>query len=186
MMIKFIFCLILLITQTTVYSQHKNKVLPPPPPPKKVVENNPVLEILKKQKSTDAFVWQIDADTILLPKSVYKETIEEFGGKDFFDELSDNAIIRRSLTVDTVKLKKEEIEKKDIDSSIGSSYFELLTYKITVKKDIVIFENNETKIKEKFKVFLDKKKTKILYLQSLSSKKIYRPGEFEGATPMGL
>lgn len=187
--IKIACCIILAIIQTTAYSQQKKKTLTRPKvmegPPEKFDSNNPLVKILKKQKIEDAFVWEINADTLLVPKTVYKEIIEELGGTSYYsNQLSDRVVIRQSATADTVALKKIEIknDNDNIISPILSSYLKLTTYTITIKNDIILFVDDKTKKEEKFKAFLNKEKTKILYLKNIKSNKIYSPGKFEGPT----
>lgn len=191
--VKIGFCIIFGIIQTTAYTQQKKKVLSRPKiavlpsPPEKFDNNNPLVKILKKLNSTDAFIWEMNADTLLAPKTVFKEIIEELGGTSYHSkELIDRAVIRQSSTVDTVKIKKIE-NKEENDNIIGpisSMYLKLSTYTIIVKKDIIIFVDDKTKKEEKFKAFLNKEKSKILYLKNLNSNNIYLPGEFEGPSPM--
>ncbi len=189
--VKIGICLILVIIQTSVCAQKKKKSLSPPKiavlksPPEKFDNNNPLVKILKNHEYTDAFVWEINADTLLAPKSVYKEIIEELGGiSNDTNQLIDRAIIRQSSTADAVTLKKVKNNDDNIIGPILSSYLKLNAYTIMVKDDIIIFENIKTKEQEKFKAFLDKEKTKILYLKSLKSNKIYLPGQFQGPTIM--
>ncbi|KUJ59745.1 hypothetical protein AR687_21305 [Flavobacteriaceae bacterium CRH] len=173
--------------QISVCAQQKKKTYLRPKimklPPEKFDSNNPLVKILKEQQFSDSFVWEINADSLLVPKTVYKEIIEELGGASYYtDELSDRVVIRQSATVDTVKLKKidNKNQEENVIGPILSSYLKLTTYTITIKNDIIIFVDDKTKKEEKFKAFLNKQKDKIIYLKNIKSNKIYSPGKFEG------
>lgn len=195
-MMKKLLVIIFIFSLTSVFAQQdkpKKKPLkrPPPPPKRFILPPPPVKQTLSLSpdpaKLTDeeaiklilhpyysmkpvkpaerylpVFLWKINEDTMLPPKTLYEE----------FVDLSGNGRIIRHFTEDSVEIKKDTAPK------ISTTIANYADCSVDVANDILILTNNKNKEVERFKAFLDKKKERILRIQSLKTGKFY---EYEKA-----
>ncbi|MBB2147512.1 hypothetical protein [Pedobacter gandavensis] len=142
---------------------------------KVLVAASPILKLIDQAARTSplAFVWQLNADTLVKSGDIFRELIE-FDGAD--------ATFRKAMVIDTVTLKKSSKADYDVKQNFYTFSTSLATYDISQQKGkpILIFLNPATKDQQYFKVFLDKAGKNILKIQSLSTKRIYLPTAFEG------
>lgn len=138
---------------------------------------SPILKLIDKaaEESPLAFVWQLNADTLVKEKDLFRELIEFDGG---------GATFRRSTVIDTVRLKKSSAADYNVLRNFYTYSGSLASYDISQQKGkpMLVFLNPKSNEKLYFKVFLDKAGKKILKIQNVSSKRFYLPTAFEGPT----
>ncbi|NQX43329.1 hypothetical protein HQN84_31055 [Pedobacter steynii] len=136
--------------------------------------SSPLLKLIDRagQESPLAFAWQLNADTLIKAKDVFREAIEFDGG----------ATIRQAMAIDTVSLQKSSKPDYEVRRNFYSFSTNLAVYEVSQKKgkQILVLEKANSKDKHYFKVFLDKAAKKILKIQNLSTGRFYLPVPFEG------
>jgi hypothetical protein len=132
---------------------------------------DPFAAARKKVSALIAFNWIINEDTILPADALYKE----------FIRLNSNEAGRivRYLTKNSVTVKKNSESKDDNFSTIFSSSVEYIDCAVKVEKNVVLLTDKKNQEVEKFRVFLDKKKEKILKIQNLKNNRIYEPRDVD-------
>lgn len=173
--------------QTCVFGQSKKPKLKskPPLPPKliplkpfKLAPKNEIEKVLSKS-SPQAFAWKIVATGNIPPKTLVKESVR-LDLKNIFTDFSINARIKSEYTIDSLELKKDA----EIEELVLKSEAAFKDYSVTVDKNTLTLTNEKTEETERFAVFLDKDRKKIIKLQNLKNQKIYVPAEAEYPTPM--
>lgn len=175
----------LICCPTCVFGQSKKPKTKPPPPPKytplKPTEpafKNEIEKILFKD-SPQSFAWKIDADAGNIPSgTLFKERVR-LDLRNDFTKFSIKARINFEYTTDALELKTGA----DIEELLIKSALIFKDYSVTADKDILVLTNAKTKETERFKVFLDKARKKILKLQNLKNQMIYVPAETEYPAP---
>lgn len=189
---KFLIVLMAISCQIA-FSQTKKKAVPsapkkvavPPPivrapdllePPKKPV--NKIVSIIRKNDFPMAFKFEINKDTIILPKQEFAEVIELH--PDSYSEEIDVIIISKSA-VDTLKFEFNDGSKPE---RIAYSYYDSRQWcEGILTKEAIKAIDKETKLATSFKVVLDKPKKKILYLINISNGRKYLPAAYEPPAP---
>lgn len=174
---KLIFCLVLVLIQTFVFAQKKKTTKIIPPPVRKPVQfvsekENPIYKIIANNEGSTAFSWKIDKDTLLVKNSLFSETVQF----NCYDKNCDDAEIVKNSTAEDFQMKKENKEDKYV-TVMGSFFSDRKRYDFNFNKNILTLTNSETKLKQQFKVNLDKKGKTILSLQDTKTKKLYLPSE---------
>lgn len=188
---KFLILLLALSCQIS-FSQNKKKAVSTPkkvvftPPkikraPEKILPpweaENKVVSIVKKNDFPLAFKFQINKDTILLPKAEFAEIIEM--RYDYSDILG-ITIISKSAA-DTLKIQKNDSVAPE---RIALSYYEHRDWgSASVTNQTIKVTDKETKLTISFKVVLDKPKKKILYLINVLNGRKYLPTAYEPPAP---
>lgn len=184
---KFLIVLVVLFCQVS-FSQAKKKAVPPPikrdilQPPKVIrPEDRPVgkiVSILRKNDFPMAFKFEINKDTIILPKQEFAEVIEV--RSDSYSEELGVTIISRTAA-DTLKFENKDNAKEE---RIVYSYYEDRKWcDGIVSKETIKAIDKETKGVTSFKAVLDKPKKKILYLINISNGRKYVPTAYEPPPP---
>lgn len=172
-----------------LFSQVKKKSVPPPIkkevllPPKIVrPEDRPVskiVSIIRKNEMPMAFKFEVNKDTIILPKEEFAEVIEISNSYTFSEEL-DVTIISKSA-VDTLKYEFNDGSKPE---RIAYSYYDSRKWcNGILTKETIKATDKETKSVASFRVVLDKPKKKILYLLNISNGRKYLPTAYEPPAP---
>lgn len=184
---KFLILLLLLVCQVS-FSQVKKKPAPPKikrevlSPPKIVrPEDMPVskiVSIIRKNEMPMAFKFEINKDTIILPRQEFAEVIE-INSNSYSEELS-VTIISKSA-VDTLKYEFNDGSKPE---RIAYSYYDHRKWcEGILAKEIIKATDKETKSVATFRVVLDKSKKKILHLINVSNGRKYLPTAYEPPAP---
>ncbi len=143
---------------------------------KLLLNASPILKLIDRasRESPLAFAWQLNRDTLLNAKDVFREVIEFQG----------DATFRKAIALDTITLKKNTEADYDVRRNFLSHSIAMATYEISQQKgkQILVFANSTSKEKLYFKVFLDKASKRILKIQNLSNGRFYLPVPFEGGT----
>ncbi|WP_316753064.1 hypothetical protein [Pedobacter gandavensis] len=141
---------------------------------KQLAAISPILKLIKQAGEPLAFAWQLNADTVLKAKDVFREVIEFTNGAE----------IRKAMAIDTVSLQKSSSAEYDVRRKFLRHYGNVTAYEITQQKGkpILVLEKADLEDKLYFKVFLDKTGKKILKIQRLSNGRFYLPTPFEGPT----
>lgn len=173
---KTLVILLLTIFQTLVFAQKKptkKNVLPPPQiirvvekPTPPVPKENPYQAIIKKDEPL-AFHWTIEKDSVLAPKMVFEKALD----------ISDSYVDQRIMTTKDSLIIQKGKENLAFTHYVQSNYS---TY--TIKDNILILTDKKIGTISKFKMTLDAKKTKIAQIQDITTKEIYKPTQFEGAS----
>lgn len=189
---KFLILLLALSCQVS-FSQTKKKAVsapkkvvftPPkiqrPPeilsPPERTVSK--IVSILRKNDFPMAFKFQVNKDTIILPKQEFAEVIELHPSS--YSQEIEVTIISKSA-VDTLKYEFNDGTKPE---RIAYSYYESRKWcEGIVTKETIKATDKETKSVASFKVVLDKPKKKILYLINVSNGRKYVPTTYEPPAP---
>lgn len=141
-----------------------------------LLDASPILKLIDQagRESPLSFAWQLNTDTLLKAKDLFREVIEFENGVS----------IRKAMAADTVRLSKSDKASEDVRRNFYSYSVSLDSYAISQQKGkpILVFERATAPNKLYFKVFLDKTAKKILKLQSLSTGRFYLPVPFEGGT----
>jgi hypothetical protein len=139
-------------------------------------DSAPILKLIEKaaQEAPLAFAWQLNADTLVKAKDLFREIIEFDGG----------ATVRKAMAIDTVRIKKTAEAGADVRQNFLSFSTSLAAYDISQQKGkpILVLANTRSDEKLYFKVFLDKAAKKILKIQNLSNGRFYFSVPFEGPT----
>jgi len=117
-----------------------------------------------------AFLWQLNADTLLKKGDVFREMIS-FPGK---------AVLNRFMADDSISLKKSTEEDYAVIRRFVSFSGMDTAFNVIEDKGMLVLENVETHQRRRFKVVLDKARKKILKLQDSITGRIYLPSPFEG------
>ncbi len=185
---KFLMVLFVISGQI-LFSQVKKKSVPPAIkkevllPPKIVrPEDRPVskiVSIIRKNEMPMAFKFEVNKDTIILPKGEFAEVIEISNSYTFSEEL-DVTIISKSA-VDTLKFEFNDGSKPE---RIAYSYYDSRKWCDGIlTKETIKATDKETKSVASFRVVLDKPKKKILYLLNISNGRKYLPTAYEPPAP---
>ena len=151
--------------------------LPLPPPPVKQVSK--IITIIKNAENPLAFKYEINKDTIILPKGAFSEIIQIDSYNEYLETIEVTQIFRTAS--DTMKLEVNDATKGE---RIVYSYYEERKWgKGTVSKNVLTVVEKETKSKVTFNVVLDKYKKKILYLQNVATGRKYLPSEYQYPSP---
>ena len=195
---KKISILVLIIICQLSFSQSKKKSVPPPPkkavfsppkilpPPVKPISKpkpiNKIVSIVKDNEIPLTFKYEINKDTIILPKSEFSEIVELYNYDSYLDNL-DVTLISRTAS-DTMKFEFNDGTKGE--RWLYSFYEDRKWCKATVSKNRLTVVDKETKIKVDFNVVLDKAKKNILYLENVATKRKYLPTRYEAPPPKGF
>ena len=150
--------------------------LPEPPPVKQV---NKIITIIKNAENPLAFKYEINKDTIILPKGEFSEIIQIDSYNDYLESIEVTRIFRTAS--DTIKFEVNDATKGE--RMLYSYYEERKWGKGTVSKTVLTFIEKETKSKATFNVVLDKPKKKILYLENVATGRKYFPSEYQYPAP---
>lgn len=137
----------------------------------------PIIKILENgdEGIPLAFLWQLNADTLLKKGDVFREMIS-FPG---------NAVLNRFMADDSITLQKSSEEDYAVTRRFVSFSGEDTTFNIIEDKGMLVLENVETHKTKRYKVVLDKARKKILKLQDTITGRIYLPTPFEGGSVSG-
>lgn len=178
--------LLLLCVQVFVFGQKKKKPLPLPPPkiekevqPAKLNDpsSNPILKLVSSEEKNQSFAWEINADTLLVKNSLFKEIVQF----NCFSSTCDDVEIVKNSTSDDFQMKKKR--KEDTEIRMMSFFQNRTRNSFKINKNILSLTDDKTKSKRQFKIILDKKGKSILYLQDVVSKKKYLPSEPDYPSP---
>lgn len=153
------------------------RALPLPSPPVKQV--NKIITIIKNAENPLAFKYEINKDTIILPKGEFSEIIQIDSYSDYSESIEVTQIYRTAS--DTMKFEFNDSTKGE--RMLYSYYEERKWGKGTVSKNVLTVVEKETKSKVTFNVFLDKPKKKILYLENVATSRKYLPSEYQYPSP---
>lgn len=137
-----------------------------------------IVSILRKNDFPMAFKFEINKDTIFLPKQEFAEVIELH--PDSYSEEIGVTVISKSA-VDTLKYEFNDGTKPE---RIAYSYYDKRKWcDGIVSKETIKATDKETKLATTFKVVMDKPKNKILYLINISNSRKYLPTAYEPPAP---
>lgn len=143
---------------------------------KLLLDASPILKLVKRitEDGPLSFAWQLNTDTLVKVKDVFREVIEFEGG----------ATIRKAVAIDTVTLHKLPEADYDVRHNFFRFSMTLASFDISQQKGkpILVLTSEKSTDKLYFKVFLDKAGKGILKLQNLSDGRFYLPVPFEGGT----
>ena len=152
-------------------------LLQPPPPPVKQV--NRIITIIKDTENPLAFKYEINKDTIILPKGEFSEIIQIDSYSEDLESIEVTQIFRTAS--DTMKFEFNDATKGE--RTLYSFYEDRKWGKGTVSKNVLTVVEKETKSKVAFNVVLDKPKKKILYLENVATGRKYLPAEYQYPAP---
>lgn len=138
----------------------------------------PIIKILENGDDDGiplAFLWQLNADTLLKKGEVFREMIS-FPGK---------AVLNCLMADDSITLEKKSEKAYDVTRRFVSFSGKDTTFNIIEDKGMLVLENVETHKTKRYKVALDKARKKILKLQDTITGRIYLPAPFEGGSVSG-
>ena len=138
-------------------------------PPKSNVER-----LLETPGPPLTFTWKLNADTLLPADAPFQKTLELS---------TSDATMRTRFQKEATELKKE-IAAPEGTVIAESHYGKTIGFSTDLSKDVATLTNRETNEKLRFKLFLNKSRTKILKIQDLKTKEVYLPAAFEGPTIM--
>jgi|GEM_PF-5045391 len=182
---KFLILLMIIACQVS-FSQVKKKTVAPPKivrplplPSLPVKQVNKIITIIKNAENPLAFKYEINKDTIILPKGEFSEIIQIDSYNEYLESIEVTQIFRTAS--DTMKLEVNDATKGE---RILYSYYEERKWgKGTVSKNVLTVVEKETKSKVAFNVVLDKPKKKILYLENVATGRKYLPSEYQYPSP---
>lgn len=179
---KYIFVTVLICVNLLAAAQtKKSKSSPKAKPPTAITETlsgrGPIIIIIERgdEGIPLAFLWQLNADTVLKKGDVFREMIS-FPG---------TAVLNRFMADDTTALKRSTDKEYKVTSRFVSFSGESTSFNITEDKGMLILESPETHVKKHFKVVLDKARKNIVKLQDVETGRIYLPAPFEGGSVSG-
>lgn len=163
----------------------KKTVMAPPkivrsllePPPVKQV--NKIITIIKNTENPLAFKYEINKDTIILPKGEFSEIIQIDSYSEYLESIEVTQIFRTAS--DTMKFEFNDATKGE--RMLYSFYEDRKWGKGTVSKNVLTVVEKDTKSKVTFNVVLDKPKKKILYLENVATGRKYLPAEYQYPAP---
>ncbi|MFX1707180.1 hypothetical protein PV783_24645 [Chitinophaga sp. CC14] len=163
--------------QTKKSKSSQPKIKPPTAITETLSGRGPIITIIERgdEGIPLAFLWQLNADTVLKKGDVFREMIS-FPG---------TAVLNRFMADDTTALKRSTDKEYKVTSRFVSFSGENTSFSMTEDKGMLILESPETHLKKQFKVVLDKARKNIVKLQDVETGHIYLPAPFEGGSVSG-
>jgi hypothetical protein len=165
---------------STAFAQKPKRSVPPPIiPPPPVIRKIEMMPAVPKQTlyekllntedyTTHAFAYTVTADTVLLPNETFRKQLE----------IGPNGVrLETASAKDTLRISK------GAEMVFLSHYVKYTFYDMKIVKDVATLTDKESKEVRKYRLFLNKGKTKVTKMQDLATKEFYLPAESTGTPP---